>query len=97
MRQDFARADVLVVNIVSGPGAGKTELLTRTLRILSDRYQVAAVVGDLATENDALRIAASGAPVKQILTGTMCHLEAEMVRNAIGNWDLAGCDFLFIE
>jgi hydrogenase nickel incorporation protein HypB len=97
MRNDFARSGVLVVNIVSGPGAGKTELLTRTLRILRERFEVAAVVGDLATENDAHRLATSGAPVKQILTGTMCHLEADMVRNALGHWDLAGFDFLFIE
>ncbi len=97
MRNEFAGAGVLVVNIVSGPGAGKTELLTHTLRILRGRFNIAAVVGDLATDNDAHRLATSGAPVKQILTGTMCHLEANMVRDALGDWDLADFDFLFIE
>ena len=58
---------------------------------------MAAVVGDLATENDAQRLAASGARVKQILTGTMCHLEAEMVRAALGEWPADSYDFLFIE
>ncbi len=97
LRQDFARAGVLVTNVVSGPGAGKTELLTRTLGRLGPVYRTAAVVGDLATENDARRLATSGAPVKQILTGTMCHLEAQMVRGAIGDWDLSALDVLFIE
>lgn len=97
LRADFARSGVLVVNVVSGPGAGKTELLTRTLSRLNERYRTAAVVGDLATENDARRLATSGSPVKQILTGTMCHLEADMVRNAIAEWDLNELDLLFIE
>ena len=97
MRADFAAAGVLVVNVVSGPGAGKTELLQRTLTALSGEFRAAAVVGDLATENDARRLAASGAPVKQILTGTMCHLEADMVRGAIADWNLAELDILFIE
>jgi len=97
LRAEFRRSEVFVVNVVSGPGAGKTELLTRTLSLLSATHRVAAVVGDLATENDARRLAASGAPVKQILTGTMCHLEADMVRAAIRDWDLATLDFLFIE
>jgi hydrogenase nickel incorporation protein HypB len=97
MRREFAAAGVFVVNLVSGPGAGKTELLTRTLAALLPDYRCAAVVGDLATENDARRLATSGAPVKQILTGTMCHLEAELVRRAIAEWNLAELDFLFIE
>jgi len=97
LRREFADLGVLVVNVVSGPGAGKTELLTRALGELAARYEVAAVVGDLATDNDAARLATSGARVRQILTGTMCHLEADMVRDAIAPWDLRGLDFLFIE
>lgn len=97
LRADFARSGVLAVNVVSGPGAGKTELLTRTLSRLNEKYRTAAVVGDLATENDARRLATSGSPVKQILTGTMCHLEADMVRGAIAEWDLSNQDFFFIE
>ena len=94
---EFAANGVFVANVVSGPGAGKTELLTRTLSALNARFRTAAVVGDLATENDARRLATSGARVKQILTGTMCHLEADMVRGALADWDLNDCDFLFIE
>ena len=97
LRADFARWGLFVMNVVSGPGAGKTELLTRTLARLNARYRTAAVVGDLATENDAARLATSGSQVKQILTGTMCHLEAEMVRSAIAEWNLNGHDLLFIE
>ncbi len=97
MRRQFAGNGVFVANVVSGPGAGKTELLTRTLSALNGPYRTAAVVGDLATENDARRLATSGAPVKQILTGTMCHLEADMVRSAVAGWDLSDYDFLFIE
>ncbi|HVX62611.1 MAG TPA: hydrogenase nickel incorporation protein HypB [Pirellulales bacterium] len=97
MRDQFARCGVFVVNVVSGPGAGKTELLRRTLDALSPELRAAAVVGDLATENDAARLASSGAPVKQILTGTMCHLEADMVRSALAQWDLNQIDVLFIE
>ncbi len=97
LRQEFARSAVYVVNLVSGPGAGKTELLRRTLIELGQDFRAAAVTGDLATENDAARLAESGAPARQILTGTMCHLEVDMVQNAISDWDLAKLDFLFIE
>jgi hydrogenase nickel incorporation protein HypB len=64
---------------------------------MQGRSRVAALVGDLATENDARRLARSGAPVRQIVTGTVCHLEAEMVRRALEGWDLAALDVLFIE
>jgi hydrogenase nickel incorporation protein HypB len=97
MRADFARQCVYVVNVVSGPGAGKTELLARTLAEFRGTIRPAAVTGDLATENDARRLAATGAPARQILTGTMCHLEATMVREAIRDWDLSELDLLFIE
>lgn len=98
LRREFAQAGVYVVNVVSGPGAGKTELLVRTLGLLRERgYRVAAIVGDLATDNDARRLAASGAPARQIITGTVCHLEAGMVRTALEDWNLAELDYLFIE
>lgn len=97
LRTEFARHGVFVVNVVSSPGSGKTELLQRTMTELQPGARVAAVTGDLATENDADRLAASGAPVRQILTGTMCHLEADMVADAIDGWDLADIDVLFIE
>jgi hydrogenase nickel incorporation protein HypB len=65
--------------------------------MLHERYRIAALVGDLATENDALRLARSGVPVKQITTGTVCHLEAAMVERALEGWDVGSLDLLFIE
>jgi hydrogenase nickel incorporation protein HypB len=97
LRQRFRQAGVRVVSMVSSPGAGKTMLLEKTLAILSREYRVAALVGDLATENDALRLQRSGAPVKQITTGTTCHLDASMISAALIDWNLIGLDILFIE
>jgi hydrogenase nickel incorporation protein HypB len=97
LRSRFQKAGVAVVSLVSSPGAGKTTLLEQVLTQLGRTRKVAALVGDLATDNDARRLARSQAPVKQITTGTVCHLEAEMVRRALEDWDLVGLDFLFIE
>ncbi len=97
LRQRFQEAGVFVVSMVSSPGSGKTMLLERTLTLLRPHFRVAALVGDLATENDAVRLARSQAPVKQITTGTLCHLEAAMVQSALESWALADLDFLFIE
>jgi hydrogenase nickel incorporation protein HypB len=97
LRERFHRAEVEVVSLVSSPGAGKTTLLERLLSDLRREYQVAALVGDLATENDAARLARSGAAVKQITTGTVCHLDARMVERALEDWSLEDLDFLFIE
>ncbi|MGH9717852.1 MAG: hydrogenase nickel incorporation protein HypB [Candidatus Acidiferrales bacterium] len=97
LRQRFQEAGVLVVSMVSSPGSGKTALLEKTLTVLRDRYRVAALVGDLATENDAVRLARSHAPVRQINTGTVCHLDAAMVQGALEGWNLCELDFLFVE
>ena len=97
LREQFRDAGVFVVSLVSSPGSGKTTFLEKTLTQLQPQYRVAALVGDLATENDAVRLARSKAPVKQITTGTLCHLEAAMVQNALQDWDLHQLDFLFIE
>jgi hydrogenase nickel incorporation protein HypB len=99
LRDRFHAAGVFVVSLVSSPGSGKTAFLEKTLTLLRPNYRVAALVGDLATENDALRLARSQAPVKQITTGTLCHLEAAMVQKALEEeqWDLNQLDFLFIE
>jgi hydrogenase nickel incorporation protein HypB len=97
LRERFREAGVLVVSLVSSPGSGKTAFLERTLTLLHSRFKVAALVGDLATENDTARLARSQAPVKQIITGTVCHLEAVMVQNALTDWALDQLDFLFIE
>ena len=97
LRERFREQGTFVVSLVSSPGAGKTAFLEKTLTLLHSHYRVAALVGDLATENDALRLARSHAPVKQISTGTLCHLEAAMVDRALNGWDLGELDFLFIE
>ena len=97
LRDRMREAGVATVSLVSSPGAGKTTFLERTLRDLGKTHRVAALVGDLATDNDRDRLARSGAPVRQITTGTLCHLEAEMVERALEGWDLAALDLLFIE
>jgi hydrogenase nickel incorporation protein HypB len=97
LRERFREAGVLAVSLVSSPGSGKTAFLEKTLTLFHPRYKVAALVGDLATENDAARLARSQAPVKQIITGTVCHLEAAMIQNALNGWNLGELDFLFIE
>ncbi|HZZ29802.1 MAG TPA: hydrogenase nickel incorporation protein HypB [Pirellulales bacterium] len=97
LRQEFQQAGVTVISLVSSPGTGKTAFLEVTLRSLRDRFRVAALVGDLATDNDACRLARAAVPIKQIITGTVCHLEAEMIHAALADWKLAELDFLFIE
>jgi hydrogenase nickel incorporation protein HypB len=97
LRERFRQSGVLAVSLVSSPGSGKTAFLEKMLTLLRSRARVAALVGDLATENDAARLARSQAPVKQIITGTICHLEAAMVQNALDGWDVGELDFLFIE
>ncbi len=98
LRSQFQADRLFVVNLVSGPGTGKTRLLEETLRGLRDRgLQVAALVGDPETDHDALRLARSGAPVKQIRTHGICHLEAEMIHEQLVDWNLAEFDYLFIE
>jgi hydrogenase nickel incorporation protein HypB len=96
-RAHFAAAGVFVVNLMSSPGAGKTSLLEATIRALRGRLSVAVIEGDLATENDARRIRAAGAPAVQITTGNACHLDANMVHRALHALDLAPIDVLFIE
>ena len=97
LRARFAASGVRVISMVSSPGAGKTTLLEKTLTIFNQGRRVAALVGDLATENDAKRLQRSGAPVKQITTGTVCHLDASMVSSALEDWNLDFIDMLFIE
>jgi hydrogenase nickel incorporation protein HypB len=96
-RERFAEAGVLVLNLMSSPGAGKTRLLELTLSDLADRLRMAVIVGDLETDNDARRLRVSGAPVKSITTGTMCHLEADMISHAAEEFNLEELDVLFIE
>lgn len=96
-RRTFRAHGVTVVNVVSSPGSGKTALLEQTMRKLHQEMRVAAIVGDLATENDAARLRASGAPAKQITTGSACHLDAHMIHHALDDMDVAALDLLLIE
>jgi len=96
LRRRFQDAGVFVTSLVSSPGAGKTAFLERTLRDMSQRRRVGALVGDLATECDAYRLRRSGTPVRQITTGTVCHLDAEMIERALESWNI-DVEWLFIE
>lgn len=98
MRARFARAGVLALNIVGTPGSGKTALLEATLERLPARgLRAAVVVADLATENDARRLARSGAPVVALETGTTCHLTAPMLERALDRVPVEKIDVLFVE
>jgi len=96
-REHFDAHGVLALNLMSSPGAGKTSLLEATIRALDGRLKVAVIEGDLATENDADRIRACGVPAVQITTGNACHLDAQMVHDALDRLPLADLDVLFIE
>lgn len=93
----FMARGLLVLNVLSSPGSGKTTFLRETVRALGPKLKAGIVVGDLATDNDARRLRESGAPVVQITTGTVCHLEAEMVARAVQQLDLNGLELLIIE
>ena len=96
-RAQFRKNGALAVNLMSSPGSGKTALLEATIDALAGRYRMAVIEGDLETENDANRIRAKGVPAVQIVTGQTCHLDANMVSNALGRLDLASLDIVFIE
>jgi len=93
----FMARGMSVLNVLSSPGAGKTALLERTMTELRDRLKSAIIVGDLATDNDAQRLRRSGAEVIQITTGSVCHLEAEMIAKALQQMHLDGVKLLAIE
>jgi hydrogenase nickel incorporation protein HypB len=96
-REHFDRHQVLAVNLMSSPGAGKTSLLEVTIEALGGEFSIAVIEGDLETENDAERIRAHGVEAVQISTGSACHLDAHMVHTALHQLDLDGIDILFIE
>jgi hydrogenase nickel incorporation protein HypB len=93
----FRARGILALNVVSSPGSGKTTLLRTTLERLHPRVGCAVVVGDLATEDDAEALRPTGAPVVQITTGTVCHLDARMVAAAVDALPKEGVKLLFIE
>ena len=97
LRARFRASGVSVVSLVSSPGSGKTAFLEKLLGGLVRDYRVAALVGDLATENDAARLKRASPNVRQITTGTVCHLDAQMIQRALEGWQLEALDFLFIE
>jgi len=96
-RAHFDEYGVLAVNIMSGPGSGKTSLLEATIKALPAGLRIAVIEGDLETENDAERIRRHGVPAVQITTGMACHLDAHMVHVALHDIKLEGLDILFIE
>ena len=93
----FKAKKLLVVNLLSSPGSGKTALIERTLADRGGKLRIGVIVGDLQTENDANRVRAKGAPAVQISTGTACHLDAHMVEHALDKLNLDGLKILFIE
>lgn len=97
LRKRFQQHNTCVIGLVSSPGSGKTAFLEKVLAGLSRNHRVAALVGDLATENDAARLQRATPNVKQITTGTICHLDASMIEKALEDWRLDDIDFLFIE
>jgi hydrogenase nickel incorporation protein HypB len=97
LRERFQASGVSVVGLVSSPGSGKTAFLEKILGGLAGDFRVAALVGDLATENDAARLKRATPDVRQITTGTICHLDAQMIERALEGWQLDTLDFLFIE
>ncbi|MGC2637543.1 MAG: hydrogenase nickel incorporation protein HypB [Acidobacteriaceae bacterium] len=97
LRERFRTAGVCVISFVSSPGSGKTTFLENLMVRLRGNYRLAALVGDLATDNDAERLARACPQVRQITTGTVCHLDAKMVAAALEGWKLDELDFLFIE
>ncbi|WP_165990335.1 hydrogenase nickel incorporation protein HypB, partial [Streptomyces sp. YIM 98790] len=98
LRADLAARGVTAVNLLSSPGSGKTELLHAVLGTAVARgVPAAALTADLATENDAERLARSGAPVRQVHTGGLCHLEAAQLSRLLADWLPAGTRLLFLE
>lgn len=96
-RENFHAKGLLVLNVLSSPGSGKTAFIERTLADTRDRFHGGVIVGDLATDNDAKRIQRTGAPAVQITTGDMCHLEADLVARAAETLDLDHLELLIIE
>jgi hydrogenase nickel incorporation protein HypB len=89
--------DILVINVCSAPGSGKTTLMQETAKRLQGKLNMAVLVGDPETERDAIRMKEVGINALQIVTGGMCHIEAQMILQALDHINLKGVDLLFIE
>ena len=96
-RRRFEENGLLVINLMSSPGAGKTTLLEKTIHLLKNQYKVGVVEGDIQSTYDAERIGKTGAPVVQINTGGACHLDSNMVREALKKIEIRHLNLLFIE
>ncbi len=96
-REHFQQHQVLAINLMSSPGAGKTALIEATIDALGDEFRIGVIEGDLETENDAERIRKKGVPAVQISTGSACHLDAHMIHDAVHSLRLDDFDILFIE
>ncbi|MCI5080524.1 MAG: hydrogenase nickel incorporation protein HypB [Saprospiraceae bacterium] len=97
IRKQMAEKNILLINITSSAGSGKTTLLQETARRIGDKVNMKILVGDLETERDADRLRDVGADALQIVTGGICHLEAQMVWQAMENLDLSDTDLLIVE
>jgi len=97
VRERLGKTGTLLLNLMSSPGSGKTTFIRETAAQLAGRLRVGVIVGDLATDNDAARLRTAGIPVVQITTGTVCHLDADMVSKAAAQLDLDKLDVLVIE
>lgn len=96
-RDLFDENDLLVINLMSAPGAGKTSLLEKTIEALKDQMMIGVIEGDIQTSHDAERIAKKGMPVVQINTDGACHLDGNMIRDTFGEFNFKEMDFLVVE
>lgn len=97
IRKQMKDNNTLLINVTSSAGSGKTTLLQKTAEKLKDRLNLAVLVGDLETERDADRIRETGIQALQIVTGGICHLEAQMIHQVLDQFELPKIDVLFIE
>ena len=97
IKKEMAKSNTLLINITSSAGSGKTTLIQKTVEKLKDKLTIAVMVGDLETERDAERIRETGIQVLQIVTGGICHLEAQMIHQVLPEYKLEDIDLLFIE
>jgi len=88
---------IFVLDLMASPGAGKTTMILSTIEALKDRYNIAVIEGDIASNVDALKIKAAGVPAVQINTGGLCHLESDMIRTALDQLPLDELDFIIVE
>ena len=96
-RENLLKSRTFAINLMSSPGSGKTTLLEKTLAILKTDYRCAVIEGDQQTEEDAVRIRATGTPALQVNTGQGCHLDAEQISHSLDQFSISELDFVFIE